>query len=156
MLFFNRHHLRLIVEGKKTATRRRKGRFKNGAVVGIRHWMFEKSLAKIRILRKYQQPLGAMTEEDANKEGGYTLKQFREVWREISGSWEPAQVVWVYEFELVAGSHVKRPEHCHLCGSWKVFPHNFGLSDCEDCGAIYNGQGELVIPQLPLVLQATA
>ncbi len=41
-----------------------------------------------------------MTEEDAKKEGGYSLKEFKEVWRDINGAWDPELEVWVVEFEL--------------------------------------------------------
>jgi len=41
-----------------------------------------------------------MTPEEALKEGGYTLEGFRRVWEEINGSWDPDEVVWVYEFQV--------------------------------------------------------
>jgi hypothetical protein len=38
-------------------------------------------------------------EEDAKREGGYTLKQFRKIWEESHGSWDENQLVYVIRFE---------------------------------------------------------
>lgn len=155
-MFFSRKHLRLTIEGKKTATRRTSGRHHVGHTEAIRCWIFEKGLARIRILRKYRQRLGDMTEEDARKEGGYTLAEFPAAWREIYGheSWDPAKEVWVYEYKLVPGSLVNRAGRCVLCGSSRVHPHfgitEYAFSECEDCGAVYNGQGELTSPEIAI------
>lgn len=142
--------MRLILEGKKTATRRLKGRYRLGSIQAVQTRFFERARARIRILRKYRQALGAMREEDARKEGGYTLPEFRDVWREIHGCWDPTEIVWVYEFALVPGSLVKRPGRCVCCGSWRVWAHfgisEYAFSECEDCGAVYNGQGDLTHP----------
>jgi len=34
-------------------------------------------------------------------EGGYTVAEFKEVWRRINGSWDPNEVVVVYDFKVV-------------------------------------------------------
>jgi len=56
----------------------------------------------IRATDVYKQKLKDMTEEDARKEGGYTLEEFKRVWKEINGSWDPDLEVWVVEFELAS------------------------------------------------------
>jgi ParB family chromosome partitioning protein len=38
-------------------------------------------------------------EEDARREGGYSLKQFRKIWEESHGSWDENQLVYVIRFE---------------------------------------------------------
>lgn len=48
----------------------------------------------IRIGEVYKEPLGDMTDEDAQEEGEYeTVDEFRESWIEINGEWHPTQVV---------------------------------------------------------------
>ena len=39
--------------------------------------------------------------EEAMKEGGYIIEQFKEKWKEIHGYWNPNEVVWVYEFKIL-------------------------------------------------------
>jgi len=99
-MIFQRGHVALILEGKKTATRRLCGRWRVGSSQPVATEFFQKPLAWVKILRKYRQPLGAMTEEDARKEGGYTLEEFRRVWEDLNGAWDPQLEVWVYEFAL--------------------------------------------------------
>jgi len=53
------------------------------------------------MLKAYPERLGDISEEDARKEGGYTIEQFKEVWRDITEAWTPEIEVTVYEFEMV-------------------------------------------------------
>gem|GEM_PF-5390704 len=55
---------------------------------------------RLLITRVYRQRLGEITPEECLKEGGYAPEGFREVWRRINGSWDPDEVVVVYEFKL--------------------------------------------------------
>lgn len=105
-MLFKPHHIDMIRQGTKTATRRR---WKTThAVAGrihpvqVKMYQPKSECPKIKILKVYKQPLGEMTEEDAMKEGGYTLKGFEEIWRDISGvPLDPLEVVYVVEFEHV-------------------------------------------------------
>lgn len=45
--------------------------------------------------------MGDISEEDARAEGGYTVEEFKEVWKRIHGSWNPNEEVWVVEFERI-------------------------------------------------------
>ncbi|MHC1589818.1 MAG: ASCH domain-containing protein [Candidatus Hecatellaceae archaeon] len=148
-MFFNRKNIRRILEGKKTATRRKTGRWRLGNH-SIRTTLFEKGLARIEIFRKYQQKLGDMTEEDARKEGVNSLEEFKQLWISLYGSWNPEEVVWVYEFKLIPGSIRIPPGHCRLCGSARLIGHygisELAFSECLDCGAIYSSQGDLCSP----------
>lgn len=56
-------------------------------------------IAEARITAVYAQALGAMTDKDARREGCKNLKHFREVWKAINRVWNPAERVWVIEFE---------------------------------------------------------
>lgn len=59
--------------------------------------------AEIQIDKVYLQRLGDMTEEDAQKEGGYTLDEYKRVWNEIylKSPWDDNKEVWVVEFHVV-------------------------------------------------------
>ncbi len=46
----------------------------------------------------YTQKLGEVTDDDARKEGFSSLEEFKKVWREIYGSFQPDQRVVVIEF----------------------------------------------------------
>jgi len=47
-----------------------------------------------------QQRLGDITAEDAKKEGFESLEELRKAWVKIYGSWNPGQIVTVYDFQL--------------------------------------------------------
>jgi len=112
-MIFQKEHIRLILEGKKTQTRRRHVRvLKVGRVYRIQRNWYEWTDIRIVITRAFQQRLGDLTEEDAKKEGGYTIEGFRHVWEEINGSWDSNEVVWVYEFRVYRPSqqsHLQSP-----------------------------------------------
>lgn len=90
------------------------------------------------VARVYTQRLGDMTEEDARKEGGYTLEEFKKVWEEINETpWNPDEVVYVYEFERVeplSRSEAQIEESsiskCWSCG--KEFEDDDSLF-CDEC-----------------------
>ena len=88
-MIFQEHHREQIRTGGKTMTRRDWD--DNRVTVGktyratrggnVEHRMFvtrEDCDCLIRVLDVYEQPLGDMTDEDADREGGYTLAEFRE------------------------------------------------------------------------------
>jgi len=98
-LIFKKKHIEMILEGRKTATRRRSQHlYRIGGIQGIRSGWYEKPRHHIRITRRYRQRLGDMTQQDAQKEGYPTLEEFKKVWEEINGKWDPDEIVWVYEF----------------------------------------------------------
>jgi hypothetical protein len=48
----------------------------------------------------YRKKLNEFDEEDAKREGGYSLEQFKEVWERIHGVWEPNEAVTIIRFKL--------------------------------------------------------
>lgn len=113
-LLFQPEHIEQIREGEKTATRRDWSPNYNGAKVGNVYIAADEMFQSdgdadcyIRVTDRYREPLAEMDESDADAEGGYTLSEFREVWRDINGAWTPQLVVDVVEFEYVGR---ERPE----------------------------------------------
>jgi len=101
-LIFKREHLELILEGVKTQTRRRHKRLlKAGKIYDIKKDWYHSTGHKIKITKVYRQRLGDITPEEAQDEGGYTIEEFKDVWRRISGAWDPNEFVVVYEFKVV-------------------------------------------------------
>ena len=102
MVLFKRPLLFLVLQGRKTQTRRvHKHQLALGRVYGIRSMWFEKSKGYIRITGKFYQKLGDISQEDVRKEGFQSLEDFKRAWESIHGVWQPEQAVIVYEFELV-------------------------------------------------------
>ena len=105
MILFKTKHITLILLGLKIVTRRKgKRRWREGAI----HQCYtelplrgSKPFARVRIERVYEQELGVMTEEDAQKEGQYTLSEYRKGWKMMHGSWRTREKVWVVEFRLI-------------------------------------------------------
>ena len=113
-LLFQPGHIKAIREGAKTATRRDWAENYHRPSAGdIRMAVPEMFMSDaecdcyIRITDSYQEPLGDLSPADANAEGGYTVEEFREAWREINGEWEPSLTVDVVEFEYVGRTRPK-------------------------------------------------
>ncbi len=108
MLLFRKSHKATILAGVKTATRRNweTRRARPGAVHQCRLQLFGEPFAHVLVDDVYRQPLGDMTEEDALREGGYSLDAFRALWLEMNDAWDPELVVWVVEFQRVPADMV--------------------------------------------------
>lgn len=110
-MLFKDYHIPMIRSGSKTVTRREwsenYARPNEGSVQIASDEMFtsdEEADCYIRILDVYEQPLGEMTDEDAQKEGDYEdLEEFRDGYADVYGddAWDPEKEVWVVEFEYV-------------------------------------------------------
>jgi hypothetical protein len=100
-MLFKEKHIKKIMRGEKTMTRRtHKRTFKVGGVYGIRSWYLKRPKHYVKITSRFQQRLGDMTFEDVRKEGYETFEDFKRAWIEINGEWGSDQLVWVYEFEV--------------------------------------------------------
>lgn len=97
---FSKIHADAILQGLKTQTSRKAKdpRLQPGTVVRgqVSHF------ADLEVVDVYRKKLGDFDEQDANREGGYTLDEFREVWRALHGSWNPDESVYVIGFRLAA------------------------------------------------------
>jgi len=99
LLPFSKKHADDILVGHKTQTSR-KGVYPNiqpGRIVraAITHF------ADLEILDVNRKKLGDFDETDAQREGGYTLEQFKEVWKKLHGVWNPNETVSVIRFRLL-------------------------------------------------------
>lgn len=98
MLPFSRAHADAIVKGTKTQTSR-KGidpKIRPGKVVraAVTHF------ADLEVTGVYRKKLGDFNEEDARQEGGYTLDEFKKVWKALHGEWNPNESVYIIRFRL--------------------------------------------------------
>ena len=102
MVLFKRSLLSLILQGRKTQTRRtHQHEWSVGKIYGVQGG-YETPRGYIRITRKFRQRLGDISNEDVRKEGFQTLENFRQAWTTINGDWNPEQTIIAYEFELVS------------------------------------------------------
>ncbi|MBN2463496.1 MAG: ParB/RepB/Spo0J family partition protein [Dehalococcoidia bacterium] len=99
LLPFSKKHADDILIGHKTQTSR-KGIYpniKSGRIVraAITHF------ADLEILEVNRKKLSDFDENDAQREGGYTLEQFKDVWKKLHGVWNPNETVSIIRFRLV-------------------------------------------------------
>lgn len=93
---------RLILDGVKTQSSRvgvPDPKLKTGTVVRAMVW--EPHFADLRIISIERKKLKYFDEEDAQREGGYTLEEFRELWGKTHGQWDDDQLVYLIHFEKV-------------------------------------------------------
>jgi ParB/RepB/Spo0J family partition protein len=99
---FRLSHRDTILKGIKTQTAR-KGipdpKIKVGSIVHAAVW--EPHFTDLRVTRIERKRLKYFDEEDAKREGGYTLEEFKKVWKEIHGEWNEDELVYVIHFERV-------------------------------------------------------
>jgi ParB-like chromosome segregation protein Spo0J len=91
-----------ILNGLKTQTSRLDApdpKVKADATVQAVVW--EPHFADLRIVSIERKRLKYFDDEDAKREGGYTLKQFKQLWKETHGEWDEGQLVYVIRFEKV-------------------------------------------------------
>jgi len=110
-MLFKDYHIPMIRSGSKTVTRREWSEDyhppNEGSVVAATTDLFtrdEDADCYIRIRSIYDQPLGDMSDEDAQSEGDYeSMSEFREGYEKVygDGAWNPDKVVTVVEFDYV-------------------------------------------------------
>ena len=90
-------HATLILRGKKTQTSR------SGIPPGLKEGDVIEAytkFAELKVTKIERKKLKEFTEEDAKREGGYTLAEFKRVWRRLHGEWDPDRTVTVIHFKL--------------------------------------------------------
>lgn len=96
---FSKVHAEQIIKGIKTQTARKSKdpRLQVGAVVRAQVTHF----ADLSIKNVSRKKLGDFTEEDAKREGGYSLEEFKKVWKKLHGEWNPEEYVYVMQFDFL-------------------------------------------------------
>ena len=97
-LAFTHRHYQSVVSGEKQQTTRRRAdpRIEAGTIVRADVIQF----ADLEITDVIRKRLGELTEEDAYAEGGYTLDEFRDLWRRSYGGWNPEELVTIIRFDV--------------------------------------------------------
>lgn len=95
---FSKAHADAIVKGIKTQTSRKAKdpRLQSGVTVRAQVTHF----ADLEIADVHRKRLGDFDDEDARREGGYTLDEFKEIWKALHGTWNPNEFVYVIRFRL--------------------------------------------------------
>lgn len=108
MILFKLEHVSMILERRKTQTRRLgKKRWNVGAVHQAKTKLFGEPFARLRIVAVRQEPLDEISEDDARREGYANSGEYLGAFRKIN--WAGAadahrywtRPVWVVDFELV-------------------------------------------------------
>lgn len=63
--------------------------------------ILEPHFADLRIISVERKRLKYFNEEDAKAEGGFTLEEFKEVWKKKNGEWNENQLVYIIRFEKI-------------------------------------------------------
>ncbi len=104
-LFFKRQFISKIREGSKTQTRRLKQpKLSIGKEYCIRENYKSTLPDQIMIIDIFQQFLGEVSPEEVRKEGLASEQDFIEIWTEIYGYYDPAEIIWVVEFEYIGST----------------------------------------------------
>jgi hypothetical protein len=102
VLRFNATDKQSLIGGKKTQTSMTTipdPKIKTGAVIHAAIW--EPRIADLRISSVERKRLKYFDDEDARREGDYTLEQFKSIWKQEHGEWDEDQLVYVVHFEKV-------------------------------------------------------
>ena len=108
-MLFKPEHVPMILEGRKTRTRRLWGfcRVKVGGIYKAKTQMLSKtSFARLKItsIKKEKLIVSEINSDkdlDAQKEGYATWDKFKDIWVVINGSWNQEDEPYVIDFEVV-------------------------------------------------------
>ena len=110
MFLFQKNHVKQIMLGTKTQTRRnhRHWRANVGSIHQVRTELFGKPHCHIRILSRWKERLGDIDHADAHAEGGYSPHEYMDGLIEMhKGALDIDSILKVYAFEVVK---------CQVCG----------------------------------------
>jgi hypothetical protein len=99
-LHFTAEDKKGIIDGTKTQTSMTEvpdQKLKVGALVHGAIW--EPHIADLRITSVERKKLKYFNEEDAKRDGGCTLTQFKKKWKETNGQWDDDQLVYIIRFK---------------------------------------------------------
>ncbi|VVB61122.1 Nucleoid occlusion protein [uncultured archaeon] len=99
-LIFRLSHMKPILDGIKIQTSRKSldPKIREGAIIRANLW--QPAFADLIVKKIEKKKLGDFTEEDAKREGGYTLEEFKEVWKNLHGNWDPNETVNTIIFKI--------------------------------------------------------
>jgi len=100
MLLFQPEHIQMNIDGRKTETRRLwiKPRARVGSLHQQKTDFTKKHYGYLAIEQVFQEPLLNITEEGANREGGYTREQYLTLWFKINPNSPPNPLVFVIRY----------------------------------------------------------
>lgn len=103
MILFKPEHVRLILSGGKTQTRRLgKRRLNVGAVHQCKTRRNADPFARVEILDVRGERLGDISDDDVRREGYEERGDYIEAWERIyRRPWDDEMEVWVVDFRLV-------------------------------------------------------
>ena len=102
MVLFKRRLLELVLQRRKTQTRRfSKYELTVGRIYPIKDNYCGHPRGYIKITQKFKQRLGDISEPEAKAEGFNSIEDFQAYWESNIGDWNPELIVKAYEFELV-------------------------------------------------------
>jgi hypothetical protein len=120
-VIFRPDTLHAIIAGAKTVTRRRLVhrdgrpiRYRPGHTYALQPGRGERHVGHVEVVGVSAEPLGAMTEGDAAREGFDDLEAFQRAWHELHGGYDPEEVVAVIELRLAG-----RRACCAREGAWR-------------------------------------
>lgn len=108
----------LVLRGEKTVTRRlvsdnprspwwrERCALRPGQTVAVCPGRGKPAIGRVRIVRVTREPLGAITDAEAAKEGFASADEFRKAFTAINGGYAPDALVWRIEFVRV----IRTPE----------------------------------------------
>jgi len=104
MIFSIGNHVEMIIKGLKTQTRRSSDRYEVGKLYTVQPGRTKKGIAKgkIKIIyKKCERRNGnkfLTSPEDAKAEGGYSIREFEELYEKIHPNWDER---FAYTFRFV-------------------------------------------------------
>jgi len=100
-LSFRLDSVQPILNGTKTQITKKgiPDSIKAGVVVHAAVW--EPHFADLSIVSVERKRLKYFTEEDAKAEGGYTLEEFKKMWKKQHGEWNENELVYIIHFERI-------------------------------------------------------
>lgn len=107
-LIFRLSHMKPILDGIKIQTSRKSldPKIREGNIIIANIW--QPNFVKLKIKKIVRKRLRDFTEEDAKREGGYSLEEFKKVWIELHNGWDPNENVNVIIFEKIRKENEKR------------------------------------------------
>lgn len=104
VLLFKPEYVGPILRGEKTQMRMvlKHLHAKVGAICMAKTEISSRDyFAWLKVVGVRRERLGDISEADARAEGGYTIGGYRRKWIEAGGAWDPDQLIWVVDFEVL-------------------------------------------------------